>query len=85
MERALPSTQDAWVDLVCADEELLRAEFEAIVAESWQSEDPPAPVRPVSPAHRPAAGLPRPEAGVGPAETVVLEHLPGRQRSPPCR
>ncbi len=33
---------DSFVDLVCADPLLLRAEFDALVAASWHSE-PPAP------------------------------------------
>ena len=34
---------DDFVDLVCADPSLLRAEFDALVAASWDSESPTPP------------------------------------------
>jgi len=40
--RGTESLTDDFVDLVCADPQLLRAEFDALVAVSWDSE-PPAP------------------------------------------
>jgi hypothetical protein len=79
------STQDLFIDLVCADDQLLAAEFDAMVAECW---DGPGPV-PVtlltaratapSPGHR---GTSRdPDA----LESAVLTagRRAGRQRSPP--
>jgi hypothetical protein len=33
--RVEPSVEDQFLDLVCADEELLRAEFDAIIAAEW--------------------------------------------------
>lgn len=81
-------TDEAFFELVCADDDLLRAEFEAIVAASWVGPpDRPAPVPsprpPVPGASR--AGLPRA------TKLLLAEPLPsgpgdgqrGRERSPP--
>lgn len=77
-------TDDAFVDLVCADDDLLRAEFEAIIEANW-------PERP-----RSSAGLPWPERPsprrshrrrVAPIAPPVgsrpAAERGGRQRSPP--
>ena len=40
MTRTVP---DDFVDLVCADPSLLRAEFDALIAASWDSEPPTPP------------------------------------------
>jgi len=58
----------AFADLICADPQLLRAEFDALISASFS--EPPAPPRP---APHPAAIT---SAATGP------EH--GRQRSPPA-
>ena len=34
--------QEAFADLVCADPDLIRAEFDAIIEANWGSADPPA-------------------------------------------
>jgi hypothetical protein len=66
---------DDFVDLVCADPSLLRAEFDALVAASWDSEPPTPPtgtrtlvgvVDPDRPPHRfrlavEVSGRPRPQ------------------------
>jgi hypothetical protein len=76
------STHDEFVDLLCADEELLRAEFDAIVAAEWPGEPPLE--------FRPRGDGPRWPAPTPPSEP----HRPGRrtrrrvdewarQRSPP--
>jgi len=46
-----PSVTDQFLALVCADEQLLRDEFDAIIADAW-----PTPPQ----AHKPVAGVPRP-------------------------
>jgi hypothetical protein len=57
--RAAGSLQDEFLELVCGDEELLRAEFDAIIAEEWGTRRPP-PARPraTSPAPRPHGSAP---------------------------
>jgi hypothetical protein len=77
--------RDAFLDLLCADEELVRAEFEAIVAAEW----------PRPPSRRAVVhGLHGGSGGPAPGRTSprmpgpVPEHEPridgsGRQRSPP--
>ena len=73
---------DAFLAVVCADADWLRAEFDAIVAASWDT--PPAGAQPPD---GPAAGPLRPN-GTGfrdelmPAERPVAA-WPARQRSPP--
>jgi hypothetical protein len=82
------AVEEQFLALICADEDLLRAEFDAIIAASW--DQPASPQRPGHnrlPAQHPqgrgwisglAGGLPRPQ------------HEPGaearsRQRAPPGR
>lgn len=81
------SSAEEFMDLVCADEDLLRAEFEAIVA----AEFPPAPARPrlpSRPAHHPERH--RAPSVAGPGTGPGGAGCPGtgewtRQRSPPGR
>lgn len=75
---------DPFVDLVYGDEELVRAEFEALIAASW---DPPPPTPPARP--QPAGGPPGWHTawanGVPPMPARLLRsrtQLP-RQRGPP--
>ena len=81
-------TDEAFFELVCADDDLLRAEFEAIVAASWVGPpDWPTPV----PSPRPPG--PRPAMVELPltANLLLTEPEPsgpgegqrGRERSPP--
>jgi hypothetical protein len=79
---------DQFIELMCADEELLRAEFDAIIAEEWAGTppptDPPAASSGADPAPR-GPGLPRVRVA-----TSRRPHHPGadgwsRQRSPPTR
>jgi hypothetical protein len=49
---------EAFTDLVCSDDDLVRAEFDALIRSSWPPPVPPAP---------PAPSLPEPEQA-GPAE-----------------
>ncbi|TWD83037.1 hypothetical protein FB561_4190 [Kribbella amoyensis] len=76
--------RDEFLDLVCDDVDLLRAEFDALIAASW--DDPPGR-RPPSPPQRPAE-LPhayRRPAPVhsGPEEVVDPSTAVARQRGPP--
>ena len=77
-------TDEAFLDLVCADDDLLRAEFEAIIAASWPAlpvdhEPVPSPM-PQDPEGRGAAG--RAELGAA-GRDHGSEALRSRQRSPP--
>lgn len=47
--------QEEFLVLLCADEDLLRAEFDAIVAANWYRPRPPRP----TPLHRPSEAWPR--------------------------
>ncbi|MCU7727088.1 hypothetical protein ODJ79_25455 [Actinoplanes sp. KI2] len=82
---AVPGTAagQAFVDLVCADDELMRAEFDALIAASWPS--PPA-VPPVPP-RRPAPWPGGPALPPGEAARPPIHHIPDtswrRQRAPP--
>jgi hypothetical protein len=77
---------DAFLDIICHDEELLRAEFEALVAASW--DDPPPPPPPPAgprPADNPA---PRPTTRTTDEEVPPESYHPApagrRQRAPPA-
>jgi len=79
-----------FADLVCRDEEWLRAEFDAIVAAEWGAPPPAPPPAPPGPDDRPAAGPAwptgdRPEPGSRRRTDAVAVGLPGRyrQRAPP--
>jgi hypothetical protein len=50
--RPLPRTDLDFVELICADDDLVRAEFAAIVAAEWGSPPPRRPIRP-TPGHGP--------------------------------
>jgi len=78
--------EEAFLDLVCADEQLLRAEFDAIIAEEWPTTPPPADPR----AAEPEGGSQRRKRlplGCAPAPTGRTRHprvrRSRRQRSPP--
>jgi hypothetical protein len=76
-------TRTAFLDLVYQDPDLVRAEFDALIAASWQSPPPPpaATPRPADrPAHWPSA--PRPEP-LPPHPRVPEGRRVTRQRSPP--
>jgi len=77
-------TVDAWVDLLVADDDWVRREFEEIVAAGWGGQIPPPP------APRQSARRPRPPGPVArpasvPEATDFLEgdEGGGRQRGPP--
>lgn len=80
-------THDQFVELLCADEDLLRAEFDAIIAEEWPS-PPPADPDPGADDH----GAPHPDRRRREAGAVPPPRRPrhpgvggwARQRSPPA-
>jgi hypothetical protein len=72
---------DAFLDVVCGDEDWVRAEFDAIVAANWPGAEPPEPPVPSpGPRRTPrrATGRPRPVPGIPPNGPA-----PARQRAPP--
>jgi hypothetical protein len=87
-------TRDAFLDVVLEDEDLLRAEFDAIVADAVLPGPPgppapPPPAAPPAPRDRPA---PRPGSPGWPVPSARRSRLPdperprrGRQRAPPTR
>src|SRR6478672_1585568 len=82
---AADSLHEEFLELVCGDEQLLRAEFDAIIAQEWGSRPPPARPRTPCPATRPRRWA-RPTRTLG--LRPLLPRHPGiggwsRQRSPP--
>ena len=81
---AAVGTDEAFVDLVCADDDLVRAEFEAIIAASWPAlpgdQDPVPSPRPKGPERAGAVGRPELGAVRGGGSSEALR---SRQRSPP--
>ncbi|MDQ3733336.1 MAG: hypothetical protein M3400_04935 [Actinomycetota bacterium] len=77
---------EAFLDLVCSDEEWLRAEFDAIVESGWGSGDrpPPRPASPTPPPRPPG----RTPVGQEPANLSepgrALVRRVARQRGPPA-
>jgi len=73
---------NAFIDLVCADQDLVRAEFDALIRECWPG-DPPGPA-PHPPARRPrAATAPDQSAWVPATAGVPLARRLGSERAPP--
>jgi hypothetical protein len=78
----------AFADLICADPQWLREEFDALISASFN--EPPVPPPPAPPRVPPRPGTPphpsrRPAPG--PAVMTIPAGRPehGRQRSPPAR
>jgi len=88
-------THDAFVDLVCRDDDLVRAEFDAIVAgwdalpEPPEPPAPPPPAAPPAPRDRPAPWAMSPGRPVADTRRTRLPEPErprhGRQRAPPAR
>ena len=82
---AAVGTDEAFVDLVCADDDLVRAEFEAIIAASWPAlpvdPDPVPSPTPRNP-ERPARAGPRDLGPVGRGRSGDAAW--SRERSPPA-
>lgn len=75
--------EEQFLAIVCADDELVRAEFEAIIDASWDEPPPSRPAR--RPPYQPPGGVLYRAADTG---TDVAPPPPGvprwvRQRSPP--
>jgi len=82
---ALSPEWDRWfdeefTDLISRDEDLVRAEFDALIAGSWHvpPRTPPAASDDATPAGTGGAGGP-----TGPAAGIVPQEPDGDQRSPP--
>ena len=76
---------EVFVDLVLGDDELVRAEFDALIAACWESPCEPPPAKLCPPGGAWAARLPsrrprRPGIQLGP---VPLRRPHGRERGPP--
>lgn len=83
--RAAPAIEDVFFELVYADEQLLTAEFDAIIAEAWGDAQPPTEASHASaPASRDGHRL---AAGSSTAGSRAPRNLSptewSRQRSPP--
>jgi hypothetical protein len=84
---AKPTSDDEFLALVCSDEELLRAEFDAIIAAGWSSPPPDEPNRDGAAKRRPGSAGRR--APSGPSRPPKQRRHPtgtdgwARQRSPP--
>jgi hypothetical protein len=79
---------DEFVDLICQDDELVRAEFDALVAACWDIAPPPArPPAPPRPAWRPPGWPVESLRNVAPPPppSPPLGRRYNRQRSPPNR
>ena len=76
-----------FADLICADEQWLREEFDALISASFG--EPPAPPPPAPPRVPPRPGHPcppswRPAPGPVAATFPAARAADGRQRSPPA-
>src|SRR5690349_16486263 len=82
------TVDEQFLDLICSDQDLLRAEFDAIIAAEWPSPPTTTPRRGAA-GERPTSDAPRGAAALG-ARPVTRPRHPGigewaRQRSPPPR
>jgi len=88
MDLAIRDAETAFAELICADAQWLRAEFDALIAASFgqpPAAPPPAPPRALPPRGHtgpPSRGRPQP----GPPAITPTVTPPGqrRQRSPPA-
>jgi hypothetical protein len=87
---ALPAREaaTAFADVVCADQQRVDAEFDALISASFS--EPPAPPPPAPPRVPPPPGIPPPPSRLpapAPADATTSPATgpaPGRQRSPPA-
>jgi len=70
---------EAFTDLISGDEDLVRAEFDALIAASWQPPVPPPP--PAPPAFDPSRGT----CPVPPAASTATPHTADRKGGGPAR
>src|SRR6478735_2298755 len=83
---AAASTAEQFVELLCADEDLLRAEFDAIIAAEWPEPPPTEPDGGLAPARRPREAGRRARARAARAPSRARQLVIGgmiRERSPP--
>ena len=88
MDLATCDADTAFAELICADAQWLREEFDALIAASFgqpPAAPPPAPPR-VPPRRRPPVPPPRRQSQPIPPDTTGRKTAPGhrRQRSPPA-
>ena len=78
---------EAFLDLTLADGELLRAEFDALIAASWESPSEPPVDKPCPPGGGRPARPPsrRVRRGAPALEPVLSRRTDGRARGPPER
>ena len=76
----------AFAELICADEQWLRDEFDALIAANYRPPSPP-PAPPCTPPHPPRRLAPATGPAPGPGRPQADSSRPGarrqRQRSPP--
>jgi hypothetical protein len=80
------TVDERFLEILCADQELLRAEFDAIIAAEWPSPPPAEPDRGAAAARRPRRARQRREASVAALPSRPRHQGIGgwtRQRSPP--
>jgi hypothetical protein len=88
MDLATRDTGTAFADVICADPQWLREEFDALIAQAFGR--PPLPPRPAPPRVPPCGGPRHPldgaRSGAQPAPAFPARAWPGRrrQRSPPA-
>jgi hypothetical protein len=76
-------TTDAFVDLVCADEELLRAEFDELIRAGWPDDSPGAAPHPPAPRPR-STGRPHGTAHMRAGTGAPAVRHGGSERAPPA-
>jgi hypothetical protein len=76
-----------FADLICADEQWLREEFDALIAANYQPPSPPRPAPPRTPPLPPRRPAEATWLAAGPGRSKAVSSHPGgglrRQRSPP--
>ena len=86
-DTAAPTVDEQFLGLMCSDEDLLQAEFDAIIAAEWPSPPPTTTPRRGAAGRHPASNTHR-RGGAPVARAVARPRHPGiggwdRQRSPP--
>ncbi len=82
------AADDVFLAIVCLDEDVVRAEFDAIIAAEWPDPPPDEPAEHDAVIHSPDAGRQRPANGRAPLDDRPRHPGIGgwsRQRSPPPR
>ncbi|WP_432876975.1 hypothetical protein ACQPYH_27735 [Kribbella sp. CA-245084] len=74
---------DTFWDVVCDDPEMLRAEFDDLIATSWDDSPPSPPTRPRRPEPKPGPSRPPAPAPSRSLTRRPLRDAEARQRGPP--